>query len=105
MQKRIDIRSIQIYGCTKILGITLIVIISSNCHMQRFADVAINNHWNGYVSRKCHPPGEVRRTDAKRSQLHDISNRSGSLVGILTLNTYFDIIATAGQPFGHVLLD
>ena len=105
MQKCINIRSIQIHGRAKILGINLIVVISGDCYMQRFADVAINNHWNGYVSRKCHPPGEVRCTDAKRSQLHDISNRSCSLVGILTLNAYFDIIAAAGQPFGHVLLD
>ena len=105
MRKRIDIRSIQIYGRSKILAVALVIIITGDSHMQHLADIAVNDHRDSNISGKSRPPGEVRGTHAKRSKLNHIGNRRRCLVGIFPLDGNLDIVAAAGQPFRDILFD
>ena len=105
MRKYIVIRCIHIDGCSQILGIALIVIITGNGDMKHFVDITVDNHWNWNIPGKGGPPSEVRGTDSQWSELYNIGDRGRSLVGVLSLDTYFDIVAAACQPLGYVLFD
>ena len=105
MRQDIIIGSIGIDGRTKVPGIALVVIIARDGDIQRLVDVTVDYHRNGDISRKRGPPGKVRRTDAKRSQLHGISHRRSGLIGVQSLCRDLDIVASGSQPLSDILLD